>query len=181
MGMDSRSGRKRWKLHFAGVVGPVEQGLALARAAVLVAGLAKRLYLPHVASHVAPAFDLPCVFVWNASTQIVPAIPLEPAARIFFVHPAFANPLRPALAGVNTKVVKRRVVFVTKFRLREPSFGEFTLLAFKVMCTKHAQLEHLLRRQLWCEIGVELFAFWCLQVVFVILQRIVHGYMFHAS
>ena len=69
----------------------MEEGLALAGAAGVVAGLAIFLDLSEVSTEGSPALDLALV-VGAAAAKVVAAVPLEPAAGIFGINPAFALP-----------------------------------------------------------------------------------------
>src|SRR3569832_2036325 len=94
---------------FAAVVGPVEDGLALAGAAVEVARLAGLLDLRDVAHDLFPAPDLARI-VLRAAAHVIAAIPLEPAARILVVDPTLAAPVRQRLGGVDAEIIERRVL-----------------------------------------------------------------------
>src|SRR6476659_10188451 len=82
------------KLQFAAVVGPVQQGLALTATAGKVTRLAVALDLTDMPAHGLPALDLPRILVRATASQIVSAVPLEPASRVVGVQPALPTPLR---------------------------------------------------------------------------------------
>ena len=65
----------------------MQQSLALASATGEVTRLAVMLNLAHVPLHGFPTADLTLVLFRYASTQVVPAVPLEPAARVVRMHP----------------------------------------------------------------------------------------------
>src|SRR5512136_691295 len=114
------------------------------------------LDLPHVAADRLPALDLPAVLVGHAPAHVITAIPLEPAAWIVRVNPAFARPFRKRLAGVDTKEIACTVAAAR----REPSTCEPTLWKFAaavghVFAAEHAELEHLRGCQLRPELGIE--------------------------
>jgi hypothetical protein len=62
------------------IVGQVQQSLALTRAAHWVAGLATLSNLRDVPSDRLPALDLARIFGRHTAANVVPTIPLEPAA-----------------------------------------------------------------------------------------------------
>jgi len=70
----------------------VQQRLALARAAMAIAGFAVAFHLRDMARDLLPALDLAGIVLMPA-TYPVAAIPLEPAARIVRVDPLFPPPL----------------------------------------------------------------------------------------
>ena len=76
------------------IVRPVQQRLALPRAAGQVARFAVALDLPDVPADRLPALDLPLVFLRHAAAHVVTAIPLEPAARVIRVDPSLLPPHR---------------------------------------------------------------------------------------
>ena len=88
------------------VVGPVKEGLSLAFAAGLVAGLAVKFDLPNVSSHCLPAPDLSKVFLRRTAAHIISAIPLKPAARIVGVYPSVLAPNVQWLAGIDAEIVE---------------------------------------------------------------------------
>jgi len=87
------------------VIGPVEQGLPLTRAAEDVTGIAIGLYLRDVALHCFPTADLPPVFVRRAAAHVIAAIPLEPAAWVVIVNPALPAPFGEGLAGIDAEKI----------------------------------------------------------------------------
>ena len=88
------------------VVSPVKQCLTLPRATQQIAGFAILLDLPNVAANRLPAFDLSCVFLRQAAAHVIAAIPLEPAARIVAMDPAFAPPFRQRLTGIDPEKIE---------------------------------------------------------------------------
>src|ERR1700722_18198912 len=111
----------------AAVIGPMQQRLPLTLPAHYISRLAIHLQLAHVPSYRLPALDLSYVLVRQAPAQIIPAIPLEPAAWITRIYPALLAPHREGLAGINAKPVKTGVpAFRGKFCSDEPATGKFT-------------------------------------------------------
>src|SRR5262245_40066672 len=94
---------------FSAVVGPVQQGLALAAPAQQIARLAFLFPLPDLPPDRLPALDLPLVLRRHAATHVVAAVPLEPAARVVVVEPAFLAPDRKRLACVDAEEIQRAV------------------------------------------------------------------------
>ena len=98
----------------------MQQRLALLAAALQVAAAAVLFYLGDVATNRPPAFDLPLV-VRAAAAHVVAAVPLEPAARVFFVEPTLFAPHGERLRGVDAEVVQLGVVpLVAQLGAREP-------------------------------------------------------------
>ena len=69
----------------------MKQGLALARATVLVAGATVVHHLSSVSAKGKPALDL-ALIIWVSSAKVVSAVPVKPASRVVFVKPAFLSP-----------------------------------------------------------------------------------------
>ena len=78
------------------VVCPVEQCLALTRAAVEGSAGTVVFYLSDVAADGSPAADLALV-VGAAAAHVISAVPLAPASRVFVIEPAFFLPHRERL------------------------------------------------------------------------------------
>src|SRR5215472_15560055 len=91
--------------NLAAVIGPVQQSLTLTWPARWIARLAVLLYLRDMPPDCLPALDLTGVLLRHAAAHVVAAVPLEPAARIVGVNPAFITPDRQRLASVNTKII----------------------------------------------------------------------------
>src|SRR5579862_5998306 len=105
----------------------MQQRLALPLAAQQIAGFAVFLDLPNVAADRLPTLDLPGIFVRHAATHVVAAVPLEPAARIVGVDPAFAFPFRQRLTGIDAKEIEFAIARTArKLGALEPARGKFT-------------------------------------------------------
>src|SRR5690606_18057677 len=87
----------------AAVIGPMQQRLALTLAAGEIAGRAIGFDLRHMPADRLPAIDLAAVLLGHAPPPVIAAIPLEPAARIVGMDPAFLPPDRQRLAGVDAE------------------------------------------------------------------------------
>src|ERR1700722_2980874 len=130
----------------AAVIGPMQQRLPLTLPAHYISRLAIHLQLAHVPSYRLPALYLPCVLVRQAPAQIIPAIPLEPAARIMRIYPALLAPDGERLAGINAKPVQACVpAFRGKFRSDEPVTGKFAPAVGHVFATENTQAQHFRR------------------------------------
>ena len=81
-----------FRLVVSRVVGPVQKSLALARAAQKISLQTVLLKLGDVPAHILPALDL-ALIVFATAAQVVTAVPLEPAAGIVMVNPAFLLPV----------------------------------------------------------------------------------------
>src|SRR5262245_44506895 len=95
------------------VIGPVQQRLPLPRPAERVADIAVGFHLLDVTSEGFPPIDLPRV-VFHAATGIVPAVPLEPAARVVRVDPSLPLPFRKRLAGVDAEIVQPLIGMIAR-------------------------------------------------------------------
>ena len=91
------------------VIGPVQQRLALARAAEEVAGLAVPLDLAGHGGGSPSSGRSGARPRRHPAAHVVAAIPLEPAARIVRVDPALGAPTDERLAGIDAEEVERRV------------------------------------------------------------------------
>src|SRR3954447_23936008 len=104
-----RSVLRREDLQLAAVIGPMQQGLTLARPAHRVAGFAVALDLADMAAHRPPPLDLPRILLRQPTAEIVAAIPLEPAARVVRKNPSFVPPYRQLLAGIDPEIIERTI------------------------------------------------------------------------
>src|SRR5215470_8184361 len=103
----------------------------------------------------APAFDLSFV-VGTTAAEVIAAIPLKPATRIFVVDPAFLPPHRKRYRRVYTKIVELRIATLrTKLRTTKPRRRKFINAVSHVLPTEDAHLEHLFRRELGLKLGIE--------------------------
>lgn len=142
-------------LYFPTIVRPVEEGLALAAAAREVAPHAPARNLGYVADHRPPPLDLPFVILVPPA-HVVPTVPLEPPARVVFVNPSLRLPHGEGLARVNLEEVEVRVFLSPReLRFREPVFRKFLGAVAHVHTVEDAEREHLFRRKLRPEVGVE--------------------------
>ena len=154
--------------------------MALSRPAVFVALHTKFLHLFYVALHIFPSFYLARIFGRDASTQVVSAIPLEPATRVFLIYPAFSLPFLPALAGVDLEVIDAFIVVFTELCICKPACRELVVVSFKIMPAKHSKLQHLFRGEFWLKIISKVFALWLAQLVCVALQIVADRDLCHA-
>jgi len=136
----------RRALQFPRIVRPVEEGLALARAAGEVARAAIISYLRAVTAERFPSLYLPLVFFAETPAHIVAAIPLKPAARVvFFIDPSFLFPDGEWLARVYFEVIEGVVVFLRReFCARKPTLWKFFCAVGHIFAAKDAESEHFL-------------------------------------
>src|SRR5262245_17738485 len=135
----------------------MQQRLALARPAHRVAWLAMLLDLCNVAANRFPALDLACVLLSHSAPHVVAAVPLEPAARIVGMNPAFLPPDRQWLTGVDAKVVERAIATGSrKPGTSEPGGRELVLTVRHVLAAEYTELEHFLRRELGAKFWIEI-------------------------
>ena len=112
--------------------------------------------LRQMARHRFPPPDL-VLIVFGAPPLIVTAIPLKPAARIVRMNPPFRTPDCERLRGVDLEEIQLRIVpFRTEPRVLKPLGGEFRCTIRHVPAAEHPQPQHLFRRQLRLESGVEI-------------------------
>src|SRR5438270_408350 len=71
------------------VVCPVQQRLPLTRAAKWISWFTIRLDLTDMSTKRFPALDLAPILVLDSAAEVIPAIPLEPSARVVRIDPAF--------------------------------------------------------------------------------------------
>jgi hypothetical protein len=156
----------------------MEQSLPLPWAARPVAGPAILSNLRDMSADSAPSSDLPLVIL-AAPASIVPAIPLEPAARVFMINPALLAPNRERLRRIHAEEIKRRFVSLpTKIRFLEPARGKLLGAIRHVLSPEDAELEHLFGRELGFERGGEGSTHWFRAIIDVaFLHQVVH---FHA-
>ena len=156
----------------------MEQSLSLSWAARPVAGPAILSNLRDMSADSAPSFDLALVIL-AAPASIVPAIPLEPAARVLVINPALFAPNRERLRRIHAEEIKRRfVTFPTKLRVLEPACGKLLRAIRNVLSPEDAELEHLLGREIGFERGGEGSTHWLRAIIDVaFLHQVVH---FHA-
>ncbi len=144
----------------------MQQGLSLFAAAGELAGFAVLLDLGEVTLHGFPTFDLALVFLGSSAAEIVAAVPLEPAARVLGMDPAFLLPVLQGHGGLDAE----EVGFL---HVREPLLGEFVRLVRYVGSVEDAEFQHFFGSEVRFEFGVEVFAGGALQKVEAFLEGIV--------
>jgi hypothetical protein len=85
----------------------MQQRLTLPLAAPQISGLAILPDLRRMPADRLPAFDLAFVLGGHAPAHVIPAVPLEPAARIVFANPSLAPPFRKWPAGIDPEEIER--------------------------------------------------------------------------
>src|SRR5262245_19739164 len=165
------------------IVGPVQQSLALTRAAHWVAGLAMPSNLRDVPSDGLPALDLARIFGRHAAAHVVSAIPLEPAPWIVGMNPALVQPNRQRLAGIDAEVIKCWVGTGRREPCaRRPARGKFVAAISHVLSAEDAEGKHLFRRQLGAKFRIEIARHRRAEGVRVAaLHLVVDGYDFRRS
>ena len=104
----------------------------------------------------APAANLPLV-VGAAPPHIVPAVPLKPASRVLRMDPAFSPPLAQRLGCVDAEIVELRIVpRRAEFCSGEPRRRKLIAAIRHVFAAEDAEMEHLLRRELWGKVRCEI-------------------------
>ncbi len=127
-----------------------------------------------------PPLDLPLILVRDAAAHIIPTIPLEPAARIVFVYPALFLPYIKRLTGIDPEEVQFRVMAQrTQFCLGEPVRRKFRCAVGHVFPSEYAKREHLLRAQLWLELGVKILSHGFHELIRIAsLHPVIDSYLF---
>ena len=132
-------------------------------------------YLSNMPADSEPALYLAVILLRHAAALVVATVPLEPAARIGRVNPAFSAPLGKRLTRIYTEVVERRIVlFVTQLCMCKPVGREFILAIGHVFAAKDAECEHLFGRQLWLESRIEILPFRFAESIGRHLHGVVH-------
>src|SRR5579872_1427229 len=122
----------------AAVIRPVQQRLPLFPAALEVARLAVPANGRRMARDRPPPPDLPRI-VSRPSPHVVPAIPLEPAARILRADPAVAPPDGQGLGGVDTEVIEAGVAARRReLRANEPAGRKLATAVGQVLPAENA-------------------------------------------
>ena len=135
-------GNLRWRSELPRIVGPVEEGLALSGAAGEIAPGAIVFDLGDVAAEGEPAFDL-AVVIFAAAAAVIAAIPLEPAAGVLVINPAFLLPDVERLGGIDAEEIEGGVMaLVAEAGVFEPGGGEFGGAIGHVFSAEDAEFEH---------------------------------------
>jgi hypothetical protein len=130
----------------------VEEGLALPPPAHEVSGLAMGLELGDMALHGLPSRDLP-VIIGASPSQVIAAVPLEPATRILIVDPALGAPIREGLRGVKEEVIELGpMLLMAEPGIFEPGGRIFPNAVSHVLAAEDAEPEHLVRPEIGAEI-----------------------------
>ena len=144
---------QRLASHFPRIVGPMEERLALAAPAGQIARPAMLLQLRHVTPDGAPSLDLAQV-VRVPPARVIPAIPLEPAARIVGMNPAFLSPDFEGLRRIHSEKIQRRPMTIRrKPGAPEPARGKFLPAIGQVFSAENAEGQHLSRSELGNKTG----------------------------
>jgi hypothetical protein len=169
--------------NLAAIVGPVQQSLTLTRAANWVAGLAMPSNLRDVPADRLPALDLARIFGRHAATHVVATIPLEPAAWIVEMYPAFVPPDRQGLTSIDSEIIKRWIgTGRRQSRVRKPARGKFVAAISHVLSAEDAEGEHLFRRQFGAKLRIEIAPRRRGERISVApLHLVVYGYDFHGK
>lgn len=102
-----------------------------------------------------PAFDLPLVILVPAS-EVVAAVPLEPAARIIRMDPALSTPDRKRLAGIYAEKIQLGVVPLrTEPGAFVPGGGKLFPAVCHIFSTKYAKFKHIPGGKLRLEIRMK--------------------------
>src|SRR3954453_15546103 len=147
----------------------MEQGLPLPPATVKIAGRAMFLELRYVSPKRPPALDLAEIIGMAAPGERT-AKPLEPAARIVGMDPAFFSPHFQRLGSVDAEIIQRRPMTIRReLGAREPARRKFIAAIGHVFSPEDAKREHLPRREFGMEAGAELSSDWFRPPIHIVL------------
>src|SRR4051812_34681107 len=129
----------------------MEQGLALPRPTREIARCAMLRQLRDMSPNRPPALDLAKI-VGMTTAGIIAAIPLEPAARIVGMDPAFVSPHLQRLGGVHPEVIEGGARPIRrKPGASEPVRREFAATIGHIFAAENTERQKLLRRELGTE------------------------------
>src|SRR5262245_11562223 len=102
-----------------------------------------------------PPLDLAGVLFPHSPAEIVPAVPLEPAARVIGMDPPFPAPFRERLAGIDLEIVERWIAppvgelgtLKPALRILAPAIGH-------VLAAEDSHAKHLPRREFGAELWI---------------------------
>jgi hypothetical protein len=130
--------------------------------------------LADVPFHRFPSCDLSFVLGGETPSHKITAIPLEPAARVFGINPAFFSPEEEGLTCADFEEIAVGVVFIgAELCFFEPLFREFASAIGHILSAEDAEAKHLLRCKLRLKIGVEIPAYGDGKLVTVIFLHLV--------
>src|SRR4029079_4720996 len=133
----------------------MEPRLPLLAAAIQSSARTILLQLRHVTLHCSPTLNLSLV-VGTTAAEVVAAIPLKPAARIFVIDPTLPPPHDQRLRRVHAKTIQLWIMtFMTKFRVAKPFRRKFFPAVSHILAAEYSQLQHLFGRQLGFEIRMK--------------------------
>ena len=134
--------------------------------------------------HGQPAPDLARV-VRAPSAAVIPAVPLEPAARVIVMDPSLVSPVGQRLRGVHTEVIQFRIMPIgAQACTGKPALGKLITTVGHVLAAEDTEAQHLPGCQLRPEVRMKISAGRCRQVVAVIrLHQVVHDdvFVFHVN
>ncbi len=141
-------------LHTSAIIRPMQYSLALFSMTIRIPHPAILFNLHDVTPHRLPSFDLTRI-IWRTSAHIIPAIPLKPPARIILPNPTFLSPNRKRLTGIETKIIKLRIMYkdilLLKLRVDKPSFRKLLCAITHIDAAKNSKCQHLL----WGKLGTK--------------------------
>ena len=157
----------------------MQERLALFAPAVEIARWTMFFELRDVPLHRFPSFYLAGV-IGAAPAQIIAAIPLKPAARVFMINPPFLPPVRQWFGGIHAETVELCVMpLCAELRLRKPRSWKFPAAIRHIFAAENARLEHLPGSQLRFEFRGEIFPDRFRQIITVpFLHFVVYDYLF---
>lgn len=106
-----------------------------------------------------PATNLTLILAWKAPAHIVATVPLEPAARIVRIDPAFRSPDGKRLGCIHAETVECWIMLPrTELRSLEPSRRKLIATIRQIPAAEDAKREHLGRGQVGFEVWMEIFS-----------------------
>lgn len=123
-----------------------------------------------------PATNLTLILAWKAPAHIVATVPLEPAARIVRIDPAFRSPDGKRLGCIHAETVECWIMLPrTELRSLEPSRRKLIATIRQIPAAEDTQREHLSRHQIRLEVRMEIPTYWLgTDITVSLLHRIVY-------
>jgi len=138
-------------LYVPGIIGPLQQGLALPGPAMGTFPNTVFFQLPQVAPKGPPTLDLTLI-IGTAPSQIVAAVPLEPPPGIFGIDPTLLPPIGKGLGGAYSEIIQCGVMSPgRKPGMGKPIRRKFSGTVRHVLTPENAESEHLPGGQLGAE------------------------------
>lgn len=147
--------------------------MSLARTAKHIAWIAVGTNLSCMARKSSPPLYLDHIDVRQSSAKVIPAIPLEPPARVRSKNPPLTPPMRQRLSAFYAKIVVIWVWCFADLCILKPRRWKLVSAIVAVLSLKYTHLKHLFRWEKWHEIWCEILPGKCHQLVAVIRLHLI--------